>query len=65
MPQFQIRKHPHGGTWQIFFLNVIGVPAKSWYEGNSVQDCIDWIYSYMSKNVLAPRLKWFLEVFPD
>jgi len=61
MPQFQIRRHPHGGTWQVFYLNEVK-PRKSWYEANSVQECLVRIMEYI--NVNSFRNRCLLEVLP-
>lgn len=66
MPQFQIRRHPHGGTWQVFLLNQFGhQAAMTWFEGNFVQECIDMIDAYILVNCSPYRQEYFLEVLPD
>lgn len=69
MPQFQIRRHPHSGTWIVIFLNN-GKPTQVWNEGNSVQDCIDEIVVYIQENTWIiingiQSCKFHLEVLPD
>lgn len=64
MPQFQIRRHPHGGTFQLFHLSDGGGHwAKVWKEENSVQDCLEHCIMYVKTNSF--RSKFFLEVIPD
>lgn len=58
MSQFQIKPHPHGGTWQCFQLQPgIGTfnPPR---EYNSVQFALDAILKHL------PVCKFFLEVLP-
>lgn len=67
MPQFQIRRHPHGGTWQTFYLNC---GPTTFYEGNTVQECIDHIVFYLIENTWVifdgmRHTSFRLEVLPD
>lgn len=64
MPQFQIKRHPHGGTFQTFYLNS-GLPTKNWNEANTVQECIDYIIDYADRNIYNWGTRFWLEVFPD
>ena len=64
MPQFQIRRHPHGGTFQIFFVN-LRTPTRAWFEGNSIQECLDFIIEYLDLNTHKMNYLFHLEVFSD
>ena len=61
-PQFQIRPHPHGGTFQIYHLNN-GNPTRPWREENSVQACMVHIELYMLMN--SHRSAFYLEVINE
>jgi len=60
MPQFQIRSHPHGGTFQLFRMNA---PQGSIFEGNTAQQCLDYLEMYLLRN--SYRTKCWLEVLSN
>jgi len=62
MPQFQIRRHPHGFSWELFHLSS-GKWHKTYAEANSVQELMDSIVDYLAKNSF--RMKAFVEVLSD
>jgi len=64
MPQFQIRRHPYGHTFEVFHLNS-GKPTSAYHEGQDVQECLAFIRLYMAKNCTPSQQKFYLTVLPD
>lgn len=58
-PQFQIRLHPHGFTWQCHQLQPGIGSFNPPREYNSVQSAIDAILKHL------PISRFFLEVLPN
>ncbi len=63
MPQFQIRRHPHGGTWQLFDPRQKYGMSVAWQEHNTVQALIDFLEIWFLKN--ADKTKFQIEVFSN
>lgn len=63
MPQFQIRRHPHGHTVQLFKLSPGEGRFISPKEYNSVQEAMDAIEHHIG--FFGKQERFWLEVLPD